>query len=71
MDISGAMRAVEAGKAVSRRAWGDPNKIMRADLGRRDEDLGWMPSVAAAIGPQAFTQADLDAEDWFIVAAIN
>jgi hypothetical protein len=70
MDISAALQAVEDGKAVSRRAWGDPDKIMRADT-RFEDQGGWGLSDAVAIGPQTFTQADLDANDWFIVAAIN
>jgi len=65
MNIVEALEKAERGQAVSRRGWGDPDKIVHAE-----PPNSWI-NCGVATGPQAFTQSDLEADDWFVVAPIH
>lgn len=68
MRLTQAFAFLEQGKAISREAWDDPNMVVHGDgFG------GWGPDDGArsATGPKDFTQADLEANDWFVVGQIN
>jgi hypothetical protein len=72
MTFEEALEDVLIGRAVSRRAWRDPNLLVRlVDPGRSGIDAARTATGAAVQAPWPLENDDRRADDWFVVGAVN